>query len=170
MSLLVNLISFSNKIVDRNSGFYYSKKPNSTREMFNGAMKMISGFDWIGSEIHYPKKIIDTCLSNQPIFEGCDFVDYVYVLNKCSKQTNYKSNEIKNKLIEISENMESLFHYKFGGYSYFTNKSQTHYYGVNITSGRNVPDIHGTLLCNWGNILILETLGELSDKYKVIKP
>jgi len=164
------LIKFSNTLVDKETGFYFGSKPVSNREMFNGAMKMISGFDWIEIEIHYPEKIIDFCLSNEPIFEGCDFVDYIYVLNKCSNQTSYKKKEIITRLTEIYKNMSILYHENLGGYSYFVNKSQTHYYGVEITKGYNTPDIHATLLCNWANILILDTIGELDGEFKTIKP
>ena len=55
------------------------------REIINGAMKVISGLDWLDARIHSPKKLIDFCLDNKPFLEGCDIVDYVYVLYKCSK-------------------------------------------------------------------------------------
>ena len=56
-------------------------------------MKVITGLDWIDSEIHYPEKLIDFVSITNPL-EGCDVVDYVYVLYKCSKQTSYKKAEI----------------------------------------------------------------------------
>ena len=31
------------------------KMPNSSREVINGAMKVISGLDWLEREIHYPE-------------------------------------------------------------------------------------------------------------------
>ena len=49
-------------------------------------MKVISGLDWLDEKIHYPDKLIDFCLQNNPIEEGCDIVDFVYVcLNVHSK-------------------------------------------------------------------------------------
>ena len=59
-------------------------------------MKIISGLDWINHEIHYPKKIIDFCLNNKPVFEGCDIVAYIYILNMCWKAVNYKKGEVVN--------------------------------------------------------------------------
>ena len=57
-------------------------------------MKVITGLDWLGHEIHYPKKLIDYCLKNRPILEGCDIVDYVFTLYKCSQQTDYKRKKL----------------------------------------------------------------------------
>ena len=51
-------------------------------EVINGAMKVITGLDWINHEIHYPEKLIDFCLNTKPQ-TGCDLVDIVYVLYKC---------------------------------------------------------------------------------------
>ena len=56
-------------------------------------MKVITGLDWLEVKIHNPNKLIDFCLANKPEFEGCDLVDYIYVLYKCSSQTNYKKNK-----------------------------------------------------------------------------
>ena len=164
------LKEFSDNLVDVESGFYFKHKPNNNRELFNGAMKIITGLDWIDHEIHYPKKIIDFCLKNRPIFEGCDVVDFIYVLNMCSKSINYKKDEVIKLLSELSEEMDVLFNNSDGGYSYFKNKSQTHYYGVEITEGLNVSDIHATLLCTWANVMILETIGELDESFKTLKP
>ena len=72
-------------------------------------------------------------------------------------------------MLSLSQDMDSLFYKNEGGYSYFRNKSQTHYYGVKISEGLPTPDIHATLLCNWGNIMILDTLS-LNNEYKIIKP
>lgn len=164
------LKNFSNDLVDIDSGFYNKGYSVSNRQMFNGAMKVISGLDWINHEIHYPEKIIDYCLTSKPIYEGCDIVDYIYVLNKCSKISNYRKKEVVNIMTRLSKEMNSLYHNNLGGYSYFENKSQTHYYGVKITEGLNTPDIHATLLCTWANIMILDTIEGLDGKYKTLKP
>ena len=140
------LTEFVDNLVDVESGFYFKNKPADTRQLFNGAMKIISGLDWIDHEIHYPDKIIDFCLNNEPIFEGCDVVDYIYILYMCSKASNYKKSEVINKMLNLSKEMEILYSSKLGGYSYFRNKSQTHYYGVRITDGLDTPDIHATLV------------------------
>ena len=57
-----------------------------------------------------------------------------------------------------------------GGFSYFQDQNQTHYYDVKIANEKNQADIHGTLLCMWAIVMIME----LSDldyfTYSVLKP
>lgn len=158
------------KKVDVETGSYFSAMPSNSRQVINGAMKVITGLDWIGHEIHYPKKLIDYCLKNRPILEGCDIVDYVYTLYKCSRQTDYKKKEINKILSEILEDIINLYYINEGGFSYFVGKSQSHYYGVKITASRQTPDLHGTLLCVWAINMILDNLQILESDKHIIKP
>jgi hypothetical protein len=164
------LINFVDSIADKETGSYFKIKPSHSREVINGAMKILSGLDWLDYEIHYPEKLIDYCIANKPITEGCDIVDYIYVLYRCTKQTNYKKEEILIILDESLEEIKKLYHKDSLGFSYFHNKSQTHYYGVEISNGKNLADLHGTLLCTWALIMILECYGNLKTNYKIIKP
>ena len=164
------LVDFIKQKADPETGSYFSTRPNSNREIINGAMKVISGLDWIEEEIHYPEKLIDFCLENKPINEGCDVVDFIYVMYKCLKQSNYKKLEVNNLLKDSISEIKNLYKEKEGGFSYFVDKSQTHYYGVPITKGNNVADLHGTLLCTWAIMMILESNELLDKKYNIIKP
>lgn len=166
---LSNLENFSNKILDTNTGSYFRGHPTSSREIINGAMKVISGLDWLDVPIHKPKNLIDFCLENKPKPEGCDIVDYVYVLYKCWKETKYRKDEITIVFKEVIELFSNLNYYN-GGFSYFPSKSQSHYYGVEVTKGFNAPDIHGTILSTWALVLIYEFLEDSNNKYNVIKP
>ena len=156
--------------LDLDTGSYFSKLPKSNREIINGAMKVITGLDWLETEIHNPDKLIDFCLANKPEFEGCDLVDYIYVLYKCSSQTNYKKEQVVNIMYEVLEYLKLLYHPSQKGFSYFEGKSQTHYYGINISKGINEPDIHGTVLSIWAIVMILNSIEENINEYKVIKP
>ena len=89
-----SLINFIDKIVNSEDGGYYSGDTPNLTELVNGTMKIITGLDWLDYSIHYPEKLIDLCLNNKPSQAGCDLVDYVYVLFRCSKQTNYRKKEI----------------------------------------------------------------------------
>ena len=86
----------------------------------------------------------------------------------CSKKSNYKKSEVVNIMSNLSKEMNVLYSNKVGGYSYFQNKSQTHYYGVRITEGLDTPDLHATLLCTWANTMILETMDELDENLKFL--
>tara|TARA_Y100000389_G_C17470258_1_gene529832 strand:- start:10032 stop:10970 length:939 start_codon:yes stop_codon:yes gene_type:complete len=164
------LIKYSDFLVNEETGSYYKQTPSHSREIINGAMKVLSGLDWLDSDIHYPEKLIDYCINNKPITEGCDIVDYVYVLYRCSKQTDFKKKEILQIFDESIGEIKKLYYKNLNGFSYFKNKSQTHYYGVKISDGNNVPDLHGTLLCTWALLMILDTTENLKSDYKLIKP
>lgn len=164
---LYNYITYKH---DKSTGSYFTMQPESKRQVINGAMKVLTGLDWLNMPIHSPEKLIDFCLNNKPEFEGCDLVDYIYVLYKSSKETNYRKNEVHKILKEVLNYLSKLYYKKQKGFSYFLRKSQTHYYGINITKGRDEPDIHGTILSIWAIIMILDLL-EINDfGYKVIKP
>ena len=156
--------------MDKETGSYFSSKPKHNREIINGAMKVLSGLDWIDQEIHYPEALINFCLKNPPISEGCDIVDFVYVLFRCSQQTSHRKKEVNKTLMDISSKIEELYFEDQGGFSYFPKKSQTHYYGVEITNGTNCPDIHGTTLSLWAINMILKNNEMLDSKYNIIKP
>lgn len=166
------LIEFINTLADDETGSYFSDLPKNNREIINGAMKVISGLDWLQEEIHYPEKLIDYCLSNRPILEGCDVVDYVYVLFKCSQQTDFKRQQVNNLLLEQLSYIKSLFNSEEGGFSYFINQSQTHYYGVEIVNKTKQADIHGTILCLWAISMISKNLDDDKIKlnFNLIKP
>ncbi len=164
-----SLEKFSNKIVNITDGAYYVGKQKNISETINGAMKVLTGLDWIDKEIHYPEKLIDLCLQAKPSQEGCDLVDVVYVLYRCSLQTTYRRKDI----IEYFEDIISLIkihNFNEGGFSYFNNKSQTHYYGLKITNGKNVPDIHGTTLLIWALSMIFKTIENNKFSLNVLKP
>ena len=76
---------------------------------------------------------------------------------------------IKKLFTEIL-NLFSELNFQNGGFSYFKNKAQTHYYGVKVTDGKNAPDIHGTILITWALVMMYDFLDTSNDKYNVIKP
>jgi len=164
------LESFATKLFIQETGSYHSPNLTSKREIINGAMKIITGLDWINVPIHNPKQLINFCLSNIPESEGCDIVDFVYVLYKCSNQVDYRKDEINKLFIEILEQIKKLYNEHDNAFSYFINKSQTHYYGAKISEGEQRADIHGSLLCLWAVLMILDSLGLKEKNLKIIKP
>lgn len=164
------LKSFSTKLLDPVTGLYFKGNQKNKRELVNGAMKMITGFSWIDGPIHYPDKIIDFCLNEKVNNEGCDLVDIVYVLYECSALTNYRKKDIIKYLTSLISTIKDHYFQDIGGFSYFLDKSQTHYYGVKITEGRNTPDLHGTLLLVWAISMILEMIEYEKVSLNILKP
>ena len=168
-SLKDQLFTYITKKVNKDGAYYIGNQPSKAQTV-NGAMKVITGLDWIDEEIHYPERLIDLCLNIDPSQEGCDLVDIVYVLYKCSNQTNYKKKEIIIYLKNIELIINKHFFHEIGGFSYYLNKSQTSYYGVEVTRGLNTPDIHGTILLTWLIAMIFDINNPSQDKWKIIKP
>jgi hypothetical protein len=165
-----DLNKFIESKLDLDTGLYYEDTLPSISESINGSMKVLSGLDWLDSSIHLPEKLIDFCLETKPSNEGCDLVDVVYVLYRCSKETDYKKKEIS-KYFKIIE--EIIFsHYKSdeGGFSYFINNSQEYYYGLKVTNGNNAADIHGTILLLWAISMIYDFENEENQLFNIIKP
>ncbi len=164
------VIQFADKTVNNENGLYYKGNKRNEYELINGAMKILTGLDWIDAKIHYPEKIIDFCLNSKISNKGCDMVDVVYVLYRCSKETNHKKKEVLNFCDNILTMIKTHFSSSEGGFSYFQDQNQTHYYDVKIANERNQADIHGTLLCMWAIVMIME----LSDldyfSYNILKP
>ncbi|OUW74365.1 MAG: hypothetical protein CBD76_00400 [Pelagibacteraceae bacterium TMED216] len=165
-----SLINFLNEIVKKEDGFYYKGNTPKKQELINGAMKIISGLDWLDEKIHYPDKIIDYCLDNKPNNEGCDVVDLVYVIYKCAQQTTYKRKEVNKYLSDILEIIYLHFRKDEGGFSYFLNSCQTNYYDVKFSNGYDEADIHGTILFSWAVVMILDILELDYFKYNILKP
>ena len=72
--------------------------------------------------------------------------------------------------LEILPQLRRLYNEEDHAFSYFINKSQTHYYGAKITNGEEAADIHGSLLCLWAVLMILDNLEEKPENYRIIKP
>jgi len=163
------LTKFSDSIVNVENGLYYDGNYPNEKELINGAMKMITGFDWLDIEIHNPDKIIDFCLNYKIPHEGCDIVDLVYVLYRCSKETEYRKKDImlffENVLLILKKHLHND-----GGFSYFENLNQTHYYDIKIADQKNQADIHGTLLCLWAVVMIMDFTENDIFSYKIIRP
>ena len=169
LDIKTSLENFINSKVN-SDGFYYSgEKPNYT-ELINGSMKVLTGLDWLNVPIHFPEKIIDLCLSGKPSQQGCDLVDFVYVLYRCSLETNYRKKDIIKYLENFYETIFNHFYPNQGGFSYGIDSSQKLYYGVEISNGNSEPDIHGTLLLTWALSMIFKITENENYDWEVLKP
>ncbi len=156
--------------VDSGSGAYFTG-PTPTHEMLvNGAMKVLSGLDWLEVPIHYPERLIDTCLAAQPEPEGCHLVDAVYVLRRCGLSSEHRKSEVQAYCLKVLEMIRRHYVPEEGGFSYGIGRSQTSYYGVPVSSGQATGDIHGTVLLLWALTMILEVLDKNSPEWRVLRP
>jgi len=163
------LYSLLGKLVHEENGFYYTGKKPSQTELINGAMKVLTGLEWLEMPIHYPENLIDYCLGSNPNHEGCDLVDVVYVLYRCGLQTDYRKKDIINYFEKLYEIIFKHYYPETGGFSYYLNKSQIYYYGLYTSKGLNCPDLHGTILLTWALSMMLNISENEKYNWKVIK-
>ena len=121
--------------------------------------------------LNAPKQGLNTLLNNRKL------IDWGKIFFDLAKKGLEKRNELnkseKNETIYL-KNIELIidkhFFHEIGGFSYYLNKSQTSYYGVEIARGLNTPDIHGTILLTWLIAMIYDINNPSQDKWKIIKP
>lgn len=99
VTLKASVANHYDNLADSKTGGYFLSRIPEHGLLVNGAMKVLTALDWLGIPIHYSKELIDTTLSKKPRADGCHIVDAVYVLYRCSLQTEYKRVEIKSYLI-----------------------------------------------------------------------
>lgn len=156
--------------LDQASGSYFSGNTPAYGQLVNGAMKVLTGLDWLNIPIHKPERLIDTCLSQVPDDEGCYLVDTVYVLYRCQQQTDYRRKDIHGYLNAMLDMIALHWVEQDGGFSYYINRSQMWYYGIPLTEGGAVADLHGTILLVWALSMIFAMQGTLPPHWKVIRP
>ncbi len=170
-ALIHTCSTFFGTIADPGSGGYFSgPTPPNHGQLINGAMKVLTALDWLETPVHYPERLIDSCLARLPSSTGCNLVDAIHVLHRCALQTEHRRRDIQAFCLQVLDMVISHYHAD-GGLSYRIGQSQTHYYyGTVISKGLNVGDIHGTCLLMWGLAMILELLDENEPGWQVIRP
>ncbi|CAM2057985.1 conserved hypothetical protein [Desulfovibrionales bacterium] len=169
VSLRATYESFLASVVDQATGTYFRGLMPAYGQLVNGAMKVLTGLDWLGLPIHYPEALIDTTLSGQPDHESCHLVDAVYLLYRASLQTRHRYREVQIWTTEVL-NRILAHHYPGQGFSYFLDHSQTHYYTIPIALGMSEADIHGTCLLTWATAMSLTLLDAPDFGWRVIRP
>ncbi len=160
---------FIRDLADPVTGAYFRGLPPGHDQLINGAMKVLTALDWLDEPVHYPERLIDTCLCRLPRSDGCHLVDAVYVLYRCLQESSYRRADVRDYCCRILE-MIKQHHNADGGFSYSIGRSQTEYYGVPISHGLRESDIHGTCLLTWAVAMILEIADANARGWRVIKP
>jgi len=160
---------FFTSIVDPKSGCYFKGRQPPYASIVNGTMKVLTALDWLDSPIHYPEKLIDTTLRQLPASDGCNLVDAVYVLFRCTRITDYRKSDV----IDYAKKVETMVHKHYNldhGFSYYIGRAQKWYSGLKVSKGYRESDLHGTVLLLWAYIMIQEICYPGKFKWNVIRP
>lgn len=170
LNLQCGLSDFIKGKLDTETGAYFSGPVVEHGQLINGAMKVLTGLNWLGEPIHSPERLIDACLRAPPRSDGCHMVDVVYVLHSCAQQTKHRRPEVETYCADTMNLVSEHYIEEEGGFSYHVGKSQTSYYGVPFSEGLPIADIHGTILLVWACSMILDILDEKPSDWAVIRP
>ena len=157
------------RLADPTTGAYFTGPTPPPHELINGAMKVLTALHWLDQPIHHPRKLIDLCLDSAVRPEGCDLVDVIYVLHRCQAQEHHRAAEVRQRGVELLEQVRRHEH-AAGGFSYYPGMAQTTYYRLPVSEGHDTADLHGTCLLLWAAALALDLRGELPAGWRLIRP
>lgn len=169
--LIEGIYKFYTTIADPESGGYFDGPRPSYSMLINGAMKVLTGLDWLNKPIHYPCVLLKTAVKELPRPDGCNLVDCVYVIYRCINEMEKPIEDMKKVMDYLDEIVELIWmhHNVDGGFSYAIGAAQRWYYGMRISRGLNESDIHGTILLVWALAMIFELKQEKLG-WQVIRP
>jgi hypothetical protein len=156
-ALLPVTFSEIDRLQDPETGSWYSRRPGP-EQIVNGAMKILTGYAFLDKPFRYPERLIDTCLAVANDKHGCSNADVIYVLHQCARHTSHRKHEIEGYFQRRIKAIER-FRRTDGAFSFFAGGAQTHYYGVPVSRGLPVSDVHGTTLFVWTLVMIGDLLG-----------
>lgn len=158
--LILHAIDYIRDIQSPIDGSWYRGENVTLSEKINGAMKIITGFKACNhNDIPNANLLIDLALKAANDDEACSNFNVVYILWSCTRLLHdYRTSEICDFLYKRLAIYREYYFPNLGGFSFYKHKSNTHYYGMPITHGKNEPDIHGTLLFLEGISLIEEMI------------
>ena len=122
------------------------------RMKVNGLMKLVTAYQWLSTEISEStaRAVVDMCLEIAENRHACDQFNLLLVLRYFSDRSpGYRTAEIAEFAQIHKAGLASNYWPKFGGFSFYSGKSQFAVYGKKISHGYPEPDLHGTLMLTW---------------------
>ncbi|MCK4389251.1 MAG: hypothetical protein KAV83_03305 [Desulfobacterales bacterium] len=146
---------------DEQTGTWFRGSCSSNLKI-NGAMKVLSGLQWVDREYPNTKRLIDFALVQPIQNDGGGILNRLFVLQQARKGAlpGYRQDDIRKIAFHALEAVPG-FQKSDGGFSFFfQQKSQTFYYGVKVSQGLPVSDLHGTAMMTWAIAVAVDLLGE----------
>ena len=156
--LLDSVFNEASRFLDEETGTWgLGNVPPEQR--INGAMKMLTAYDWANRPIPFPERLIDYALNEVSGKDGCGVLDRLFVVHKCRMEMlGYRSAEIERFALEALVEIDG-YRQKDGGFSFYRDRAQRSYYGALTSLGGRQGDMHGTVMFTWAIAMVLDLLG-----------
>lgn len=151
------VLRFLEHIRDERSGSWHTADVSKAQKV-NAAMKVLTINRLLNLPVTMPEKLIDLCLHAFDSRDACHSTDALFVLHEAARFTSHRQREVHQfagrMLAAISRHARAD-----GGLSFYPERAQDSYYGVRVSEGRPVSDVHGTHLLTWAVLLCANLLG-----------
>ena len=148
----------TDRFLDLETGTW-AKGETTHVQRINGAMKMLTAYEWAQRPIPLAESLIDYTLSKTSGEDGCGVVDKLFVLHRASAAVpGYRTRELEHFALEVLNDIRK-YHQKDGGFSFYRDHAQRWYYGALVSLGEKQSDMHGTVLFTSACAIALDMLG-----------
>ncbi len=128
-------------------------------QRINGAMKMLTAYDWAELPSPRPTLLLDYVLDERSARDGCGVLDRLFVANQARKDApGYRETDLRDFALDAIEEIEQ-HRQADGGFSYSPRRAQRTYYGACVSLGGRQGDMHGTVLFTLAFAIALDILG-----------
>jgi hypothetical protein len=157
--LIEEILTVLDKMRDISTGTWFIGNPSNS-DKINGAMKILSGLQWI--DMPYPDctRLLDFALDQTFLNDSCGFFNLLFVVYHCLKgvSKDFRKAEI---LLFATRALKQIqqFKKKDGGFSFYPDKAQITFLGEATSKGFPLSDMHGTMMMSWALAIIADLLG-----------
>jgi hypothetical protein len=147
-------------IRDPKTGTWFTGNPSDTIKI-NGAMKILSGLQWLNLPYPDTRALLDFALQQPSQDDGCNFLNRLFVVWQAKRgvPAGYRKDEICSLAYDVFSKLDR-FKKSDGAFSFFPDHAQNMYFGVKVSRGKRVSDLHGTVMLVWAIAIALELLGD----------
>ncbi len=125
----------------------------------NGAMKILSGYQWSDRPLSHAKELLDFSLSQPFEQHGCGFLNRLFVIYSAHRHIpGYREDHIKENALQA---LHGIMRYRQsdGVFSFYKDQAQKRYYDAWVSLGGKQGDLHGATLFTWACALCFDLLG-----------
>ena len=148
----------SGRYLDETTGAWADGEVSHVQRI-NGAMKMLTAYDWAERPIPHPDRLLDYTLTEVSDEDGCGVLDKLFVVHQARKWLpGYRTADLEKVALEGLKEI-AAYRQEDGGFSFRQNRAQHSYYGALVSLRERQSDMHGAVMFTWACAIALDLLG-----------